>query len=230
MICVQICSRGEWKATKEILKVQRNQVSEYPLGEYIKHNIHDKECIFYHSGATKTRSSAACQFAIDHWNPQCIFVLGTCGGVSKDLKRLDVVIANKTVQYDCVDKMGNVEELFYEPMTTEIDNSWIDYARLSEPIYQGVIATADHDISFENINTLRESNILVADWESGAIAKICSFNKVRCCVLRGVSDIPEKDDLEDIQNQKTDYESNTPKIMNKLLKSILPSLVLGIGE
>ncbi|MBZ9623840.1 hypothetical protein G9F71_013380 [Clostridium sp. FP2] len=66
MICIQICSKREWKALKEILCIDFGIVKQYPFGEYIDFNILNQECIFYHSGATKTRSSTACQFAIEN--------------------------------------------------------------------------------------------------------------------------------------------------------------------
>ena len=225
MICIQICSKREWRALKEILCIDLNIVKRYPLGEYINFNISNEECIFYHSGATKTRSSAACQFAIDNWKPTINFVLGTCGGVAEELKILDVIIANKTVQYDCLVKMGKEKPLFYEPLLTSIDNSWIDFKGLSEKIYEGIVATADQDLGKESLEILKKENVLCADWESGAIAFICALNNVKCCIVRGITDIPVIEDENSDINQDIDYRVNTPKVMEKLLKSILPKLI-----
>ncbi|GCD10519.1 5'-methylthioadenosine/S-adenosylhomocysteine nucleosidase [Clostridium tagluense] len=225
MICIQICSKREWKALKEILCIDFGIVNQYPFGEYINFNISNQECIFYHSGATKTRSSAACQFAIDNWKPTINFVLGTCGGVAKNLHILDVVIANKTVQYDCIAKMGKERSLFYEPLVTLIDNSWIDFNAFSDKVYEGIIATADQDLNLESLDKLIKQNVLCADWESGAIAFICDLNNVKCCIVRGITDIPVIEDENSDVNQGIDYRVNTPKVMEKLLKSILPKLI-----
>ncbi|MBZ9635232.1 5'-methylthioadenosine/S-adenosylhomocysteine nucleosidase [Clostridium sp. FP1] len=163
--------------------------------------------------------------AIDNWKPTINFVLGTCGGVAENLHILDVVIANKTVQYDCIVKMGKERSLFYEPLVTLIDNSWIDFNAFSDKVYEGIIATADQDLNLESLEKLIKENVLCADWESGAIAFICALNNVECCIVRGITNIPViKDENSDV-NQGIDYRVNTPKVMEKLLKSILPKLI-----
>lgn len=228
MICIQICSNREWVSLKEILKIKEYKVNTYPFGEYINYEFFDEKCVFYHSGATKTRSSAACQYAIDKWEPQIIMVLGTCGGVDEILKVLDVVIANKTVQYDCLDKMGNEHQAFYEPLTTIFDNTWINFNNFSAKVYEGIIATADQDVDYKTLQMLRKENVMCGDWESGAIAHICSLNKVNCCIVRGITDIPIENEVQSGINQGLDYETNTPIVMKKLIENVLPILFSSI--
>ena len=225
MVCIQVCSKAEWSSLKALLKDIEYQIDKHPFGEFIRLKFYDRECIFYHSGATKTKSSAACQFAIDNWKPKMIFVLGTCGGVNQKLNVLDVIIANKTVQYDCIDRMGNEPYVFYEELTTIIDNSWIHFNELNGQVYEGIIATADQDINYEVLNMLRKENVLCADWESGAIAYICKLNKVKNCIVRGITDIPTENIEESASNQGNDYRENTPKVMKKLIEDILPVLL-----
>ena len=57
----------------------------------------------------------------------------------------------------------------------------------------------------------------MADWESASIAKVCELNRIKCLILRGVTDIPEKS-KEDIQER--DYKKNTQTIMKDLLEII----------
>lgn len=225
MVCIQVCSKREWSSLRELLKDIDYQINKYPFGEFIRLNFYDRDCIFYHSGATKTKSSAACQFAIDNWKPKMIIVLGTCGGVDKKLNVLDVIIANKTVQYDCIDRMDNEPYVFYEPLTTIIDNSWIQFNEFNGQVYEGIIATADQDINYEVLHMLRKEGVLCADWESGAVAYICSLNKVNNCIVRGITDIPTENIEESAKNQGTDYRENTPKVMKKLIEDVLPVLL-----
>jgi len=229
MICVHICSKAEWNSIKQILDIEQEKINRYPLGEYFQQKLHDTNCIFYHSGATKTRAAAACQYAIDNWKPEIIFVLGTCGGVAHHLKIFDIVIANKTVQYDCIDRMSGDHSMFYEPMTTELDNSWIDFDRLEEKFFQGIIATADQDINYQTLQLLRKADVLCADWESGAIAHICASNKVKCCIVRGITDIPRDDGENSILDQGQDYHKNTPLVMKKIIDTMLPLLTQSAG-
>lgn len=224
MICIQVCSKEEWSSLKELFKDIEYKTNMSPFGELMRIKLYDKECIFYYSGETKTKSSAACQFAIDNWNPKIIIVLGTCGGVDEKLNVLDVIIANKTVQYDCIDRMGTKPYVFYEPLTTIIDNSWIHFNEFSGQVYEGIIATADQDVNYEVLHMLRKESVLCADWESGSIAYICSLNKVNNCIVRGVTDIPTQNIEESANNQGTDYRGNTPKVMKKLIENVLPVL------
>jgi len=125
-IALQICSTHEWNSMIEILRIRAEMLRLQPFGQYFEQPFNGHEGIFYQSGDTKTRSAAACQFAIDRWQPDRIINLGTCGGVGKEIGKLDLIMAEKTVQYDCIIRFGEPQELFYKPMMTTIDTSWVD--------------------------------------------------------------------------------------------------------
>jgi len=96
----------------------------------------------------------------------------------------------------------------------------LHYPNVSEKLYPGKVASADQDLSEECRKVLQKKRVLVADWESASIAKVCELNKVKCLILRGVTDIPgsrarSKEDLQD-----RDYNKNTPIIMKNLLSII----------
>ncbi len=217
MIIIHINSNQEWKATKHLMNSV--EIKTYPYGEYFMTVIENQECIFYHSGATKTLSAGASQYAIDRWSPEIIFVLGTCGAVSEDLKPLDIILADQTAQYDVI-PMKKRENIFHEIIT--IDNSWLNLAEFQYKLLKGFIATADQSVTATNYQHLRSEEVIAADWETASIAKICAINKVECCVVRGVSDIPNE---KDVNLQYENYKRNTAIIMEKLIASYLPSLI-----
>jgi adenosylhomocysteine nucleosidase len=225
MICVQICATNEWEAFRKIKGFPVERFLTYPYGTYVEENIKGLDCIFYLSKATKTRSAGACQYAIDNWNPKRIILLGTAGGVSTQLKNLDLVVASRTGQYDCIEGMGAENDFFYEIFNEELDNNWIDFSKLPPRTFQGLIATADQDVGFLKAEELRKYDVLAADWESGSISHICNLNNVPCCIIRGVSDVPKSDDPEDIKNQREEFIKNTPIIMEILLIKVLPALL-----
>jgi nucleoside phosphorylase len=205
----------EWETVKDLLKKEGMSIFHYPYGEYFRFCDERAEYLFYHSGVSKTTAAGACQYAIDTWESRFLFVLGTCGGVAEDLNPLDIVIAARTVHYDCRDAVGEGNDLFYSPMTVHLDNSWA--APYPDVIREGTIATADRDLCFDNLHVLRNEGVLAADWESGAIAKVCDLNRVRCCILRAVTDIPRSPGQDDRERQLRDYRENTPPAMGKLL-------------
>lgn len=233
MICIQICAEGEWRAFKNLLGIQQvpeglapYETGSTPYGDWVKTEISDQECIFFFSGFTKTRSSGACQHAIDRWKPDRLFVLGTCGGVAEDLTPLDIILGSSTVQYDCIIRFGGSSPVFYEDFVEPLDNAWIDFDQLPFPVREGLIATADQDFGIEQKELLSGKDILCADWESGAISHICRINGVPCTVLRGVTDMPRKEgDQDPYEEQWDSFRRNTPLVMEKLVLQLLPVLV-----
>ena len=114
---IQVSSALEWRSVKSILKIGKGKLHDQPFGKYFVFPMGSHEEIFYQSGATKTRATAACQFAIVTWHPDAIVNLGTCGGVSNKLKKRDIILVNKTVHYDCITQFGPIPKGFYKPMT-----------------------------------------------------------------------------------------------------------------
>ena len=208
---VQVCSELEWRSTKRILGIRNDKLKRQPFRECFEHRIGKQKCVFYQTGDTKTRSAAGCQLAIDRWHPDGIVNLGTCGGVAEKVQKLDIIMADKTVQYDCIICFGESREPFYKPMITVIDTSWADISKVPRRIHKGTIASADQDLNVEWMERLRRENVLGADWESGAISKLCELNKVKCLILRGVTDVPN-------DRQASDFENNTPIVMESLLQ------------
>ena len=222
-LVIQICSDSEWKSTKSILKRKGHPLFRQPFGEWFSYPTCRQEWIFFQSGAGKTRAAAACQFAHDRWHPNGIINLGTCGGVAEEILKGDIILADRTVQYDCIIRFGKSRGFPYEEMVSKIDTCWVDTGQVSRRFVRGTIATGDQDLDGQTRKRLQEKsrlgrwNILGANWESGAIAKVAEWNRVRCLILRGVSDIPEPHAAgPDVQS--ADYEKNTPLIMEYLLE------------
>jgi adenosylhomocysteine nucleosidase len=145
--------------------------------------------------------------------------LGTCGGVAHNVKELDIILANRTIQYDVIERFGELSESFQKAQQTIIDVSWAKKYRGFEISHVGAIASADQDLSLEWRDKLQTAKILAADWESASIAKICQLNKIKCLILRGVSDIPQ-DESSSKDSQGYHCCHNTPIIM-KLLVNIV---------
>jgi nucleoside phosphorylase len=216
---IQVSSENEWSSIKSFLPVIK--IISTPFGEAFTQFINNIECMFFQGGTSKTKSAASCQFAIDKWKPQRHFLIGTAGGVADHLEEFDVVVANKTAIYDFIFRMGEPYEFLAKETIVNIDNSWIDFSKLPESTYEGFIATADMDVDYDTRIKLQIANVLAADWESGAVALISHLNKIPCCIIRGISDIPENSSEESSSNQGTAYLKNTPLIIKEIINSFL---------
>ncbi len=53
-LAIQICSEREWRSTKSILKIGRNQLQKQPYGKYFNYRVGDHRSIIYWSGAMIT--------------------------------------------------------------------------------------------------------------------------------------------------------------------------------
>jgi adenosylhomocysteine nucleosidase len=215
-IAIQICAELEWKCIKAILKIKKKELRDEPFGEYFECRIGKHKAVIFESGATKTRSAVACQYAIDTWHPDGVINLGTCGGVAKDIRKRTILLVTKTFQYDVIQRFGTPSRKFIRGLIVKIDTSWVDLSCIRKEIRAGAIASADQDLNDENRRLLEKKGFLAADWESASIATVCKMNKIKCFILRGVSDIPGKKGQSKEELQERDFQKNTRIIMKDL--------------
>lgn len=217
-IGIQICSGTEWRAAKHVMRVPPETVRPFPYGEFFRAAIAASECVFYNSRRTKTRAAGACQYAIDRWDIDSVLVIGTCGGVAEHLSLMDIVLATETIQYDSEDQRPDMGYI------VPADPAWLNLELVASPLHAGAIASADRDLTYRDLARLRRLDVFGADWESAAIATVCSLNRVRWAVLRAISDVPLRAGAADAARQIEDYARNTPLIMERLL-GLLPTIL-----
>ena len=144
--------------------------------------------IYVQGGWGKIAAAASVQFAISHWSPDLVVNLGTCGGLLGAVERGTVILVERTLVYDLLEQMGDQQQAL-DAYTTRLDLSW-----LAEPypqaVQKGLMLSADRDIVPEQVAWLRDHfGGIAADWESAAIAWVCSKNGVKCLILRAVTDL-----------------------------------------
>ena len=142
----------------------------------------------FHGGWGKISAAATAEYVIDQFKPDLLINLGTCGGFEGHIDRETIILAEKTIVYDIIEKMadGSVETAFY---TTDLDLAWLPRV-LPYPVLRGLLISADRDILAGDIPELiRKYKAVAADWESGAIAWVAKKNNVRALILRGVTDL-----------------------------------------
>jgi adenosylhomocysteine nucleosidase len=183
---VIISANMEWKALKEVYPNENIQKSVY--GEYFFKKIQNQNVLFFHEGWGKVSAAGATQYMIDLYKPEIIINIGTCGGFEGEIKRFDIVLADKTIIYDIIEAMGDSKEAIAD-YTTQIDLTWLgnDYP---SKVVKTTLVSADKDLQVEEVVKLKNDyNAVAGDWETGAIAYIAQRNKKKLLILRGVSDL-----------------------------------------
>ena len=216
-IVVVISANTEWQVVRELISLEEVQAS--PYGEWFETTVSSRPIIFCHQGWGKIAAAGATQYAIDRWKPNLLVNLGTCGGIKGAIEKYATVLVEKTIVYDIIEQMGDYDEHITHYMT-EVDLSW-----LSEPYPQEVVRTllvsGDRDLIIEEIPQLREKFGAVAgDWESGAIAWVASRNKVRCLILRGVTDLVSEEGGEAYDENFDVFVEGTRVVMGNLLEAL----------
>jgi adenosylhomocysteine nucleosidase len=211
-ILVMISANAEWRVVKEILAPPI--LESTPLGETF--SIHSMT--YFHGGWGKISASASTQYVIDHFHPTLLVNLGTCGGLEGCIARGTIILVTKTIIYDILEQMSDPQAAI-DHYSTELDLTWLSDP-LPYPVQRGLLVSADRDLLPVDIPGLIEKyGAVAADWESGAIAWITRRNKVRCLILRGVTDLVGSTGGEAYGNIELFHE-NTSLVMKKLIDQL----------
>ncbi len=235
-IVVLISANSEWRAAKEILSP--TDLRSTPMGETFNLKLGTWTMDLFHGGWGKISAAATAQYAIDHFHPDLLINLGTCGGFEGRIARGTVILVTKTIVYDIIEQMSDPDEAI-ERYSTAIDLSWLkDDGRWTvdgeqnsnhgsrstvngqSSVVHGLLVSADRDIVASDIPMLIEKyGAVAADWESGAIAWVAKKNNVRCLILRGVTDLVSPEGGEAYGNIELFHE-NTKTVMKQLIMQL----------
>jgi adenosylhomocysteine nucleosidase len=148
----------------------------------------DRGVTWFHGGWGKISAAASAQFVIDRYQPDLLVNLGTCGGFEGRIERGTIILVERTIVYDIHEQMADPQAAIAQ-YSTDLDLSWLPDPLLGK-VQRGLLVSADRDLLPADIPGLvKEYGAVAADWESGAIAWVAGKNKVKCLILRGVSDL-----------------------------------------
>ncbi len=224
-VLVIVSANAEWRAVKSFFPDAKIETS--PFGEFTDLALGTYNLTLFHGGWGKISAAATAQYVIDHYQPDLLVNLGTCGGFEGRIERGMIILVEKTIVYDIIEQMtdGSEEIKFY---TTKLDLSWLPHV-LPQPVLRGLLVSGDRDIVAEDIPMLIEKyNAIAADWESGAIAWTASRNRVRLLILRGVTDLVGEGGGEAYGDYEL-FNQRTREIMKKLIEQ-LPDWLTAIDK
>jgi len=211
-LLVLISAGAEWRAVKEILAPPDVQTTV--MGE----TFVDRGVTWFHGGWGKISAAASAQYSIDRYQPDLLVNLGTCGGFEGRIERGTIILVERTIVYDIQEQMSDPQAAIAH-YSTDLDLSWLANP-LPGKVHRGLLVSADRDILPADIPGLvKEYGAVAADWESGAIAWVARKNKVKCLILRGVSDLVSERGGEAYDNIQFFHES-TLAIMKQLVDEL----------
>jgi adenosylhomocysteine nucleosidase len=211
-IIILVSANSEWRAVKEILAP--SQVKSTSMGE----TFDIRPLTYFHGGWGKISAAATTQYVIDHFQPTLLVNLGTCGGFEGRITRGTVILVTRTIVYDIIEQMSDPQDAINH-YATNLDLSWLP-SPLPCPNQCGLLVTADRDIIPADIPDLvHKYGAVAADWESGAIAWVAQRNKIRCLILRGVTDLVSAEGGEAYGNMGLFHE-NTISVMKTLIDQL----------
>jgi adenosylhomocysteine nucleosidase len=213
-VVVLISAIAEWNAVKEIFP--HLEIMQFPYGECSNLQLSSFNLRLFHSGWGKIASAGAMQYVIDHESPYLVVNLGTCGGFDGVVNQGDIIVVDKTLVYDIVELMGALDINSY--YASSLDLSWLPEP-WPHPARRGSIASADSDLLPEKIAFLKSQGVIVADWESAALAWVARKNWTRLLILRGVTDLVNEQGGEAYDNLQL-FEDRTREIMRTLFKQL----------
>jgi len=222
-IVVLISSITEWLAVKAALSP--DELQSTPYGESFIALLNGIDFTFFHAGWGKAASAGAMQYVLDHYSPDLVVNLGTCGGFEGEVELDDVILVERTFMYDIVELMGDYGSVpdYY---ASNLDLSWLPEP-YPYPVRCSVLASADSDLPPDKIAQLKELGAIAADWESAALAWVAQKNGARLLILRAVSDLVSEASGEAYDNIAL-FKERTQVIMRRLIEQ-LPGWVTQSG-
>ncbi len=213
---VIISADAEWRVVKELYP--NLEIKNSPYGEYAHLTLDARHLTLFHGGWGKISAAATAQYVIDHFQPDLLINLGTCGGFAGRIETGTIILVERTLVYDIIEQMGDGDEAI-EFYASSLDLSWLP-TNLPDSTHRGLLVSADRDIVVEDIPMLiKKYDAVAADWESGAIAWVAKKNGTRLLILRAVSDLVGGDGGEAYGNLGLFHE-RTKSVMGELFHQL----------
>jgi len=164
-VVVIISANIEWRAIRSFFPTVEPQWS--PLGQWfvVEFELGQRRepVIFFHGGWGKIAAAASTQYVLDHWSPQLLVNLGTCGGFQGKIEKGEIILVERTLVYDIIEQMVDPQEAIAH-YTTEIDLAWLG-EDTPQAVRRTLIVSGDRDLMMEDIPRLAaEYGAVAGDW------------------------------------------------------------------
>lgn len=172
--------------------------------------LEDVELVVVASGVGKTNASVYTQILIDFFEVQSVINIGIAGGLSKQLKPLDMVLGTSFSHHDV--RISQMEQLFPH---RSVFNSSLELLNLFNSYFSdetvGKIVSGEAFVAdtTEKEKIIKEHQPLLVDMETSSMAHCCFINDVSFIAIRGVSDMADEE-------AETTYKNNDQLVADKV--------------
>ena len=158
-------------------------------------NYKNNTCYLVESGIGKVNAARSTQLLISNFSVDCILNVGVAGSISKDVRKCDIVIADKLVQHDYDITAFNHEKGYIPNIGVYIpcDNTLVELCKtikMDTNVLVGTVSSGDIFVTEESmakkINT--KFGAVCVEMEGAAIVQVCYLCKVPFIVIRSISD------------------------------------------
>ncbi len=220
-VVVIISANIEWQAIRSFFPTVEPQISS--LGQWFVVELElgqrREPVVFFHGGWGKIAAAASTQYVLDHWSPQLLINLGTCGGFQGKIEKGEIILVERTLVYDIVEQMVDPQEAIAH-YTTEIDLAWLGIDA-PQAVRRTLLVSGDRDLMIQDIPRLEaEYGAVAGDWESGAIAWVAARNNTRCLILRGVTDLVGSGGGEAYDGNVQVFVEGAARILRQLVEAL----------
>ncbi|NLC54604.1 MAG: 5'-methylthioadenosine/adenosylhomocysteine nucleosidase [Erysipelothrix sp.] len=187
--------------------------------------IQDKKVVLVQSGIGKTLSALSTTVLVLNYEVDFVINVGSAGGITSDLKPLDVIVSERVAQADFdLTAFGYKKDFSEQRLAFYADNNLVHKMKsLNLPgVIYGDIVSSDTFISKQSqVNTIIENfpTALCADMEAGSIAMTLAHFNIPFIVIRSISDVvgSQKDNALEFQEYLALASKNSAKITKELI-------------
>jgi adenosylhomocysteine nucleosidase len=188
----------------------------------------DNEIFMVCSGIGKVNAAACTQKLIDCYNVDYIVNMGIAGGISKELKTLDVVIGSEVLYHDFTPDTL-LDKYYPFNRTFKCDEKLIAAANAvceASPVVKnhlvGRIASGDCFVEASETKAhIRDIGGCCCEMEGAAIGHVAFLNKVPFIIIRTISDLAD----EDAGMSYEEFERKASEQSNRVVIGILKSKI-----
>lgn len=176
-----------------------------------------------YSGVCKVNASIATQILIDTFKVDTIINSGVAGGIDKNLKLFDTVVATESIYHDVAEDILTDFHPWLESNSFKSDKFLVEKLEelKEEKIYFGTVVTGEKFIvQDEREEIIKRFNPLAVDMETTAIAHTCYVNKIPFVAIRSITDTEDENGIENFEKNCKKASTIARDITLKLIEKI----------